>query len=131
MEKGVLFGLDIGGTLVKICFNETSDSTIDPRLLEFLTESEEYGRTGHRDKHLSIAVSPAQRLHFIVFETSRIVNAIELIREHNLTSTLGSAICATGGGAHKYERDIKRAQGLGLNVNIKVECALLTIFTIG
>jgi hypothetical protein len=93
-----LFGLDIGGTLVKICFNQSDDQLVDPQLLKFLLNSgEHYGSTGRRDEHLSIRISPTQKLHFIIFETRRIIQAIELIRANNLTKTLGESISATGG----------------------------------
>ena len=64
--------------------------------------------TGIRDVHLemkNLALYGHQgTLHFIRFPTSEMHVFIELARAKNFSS-LASCICATGGGAYKFEAD--------------------------
>lgn len=46
-------------------------------------------------------------LHFIRFPTSEMPAFLELAKSKGM-ATLSSTICATGGGAYKFEADFKR-----------------------
>ena len=46
-------------------------------------------------------------LHFIRFPTSEMPNFLELSKSKGM-ATLASTICATGGGAYKFEQDFQR-----------------------
>jgi len=102
-----LIGLDLGGSLSKVCFFVPDDSTNDEtvKFAQYVASSESYGRTGVRDTKLSFA-SPRLhgRFHFIRFETSRTEGAIRLIKLSGAFKQ-GSVhvVRATGGGALKYK----------------------------
>lgn len=51
-------------------------------------------------------------LHFIRFPTSEMPQFLELSKSKGM-ATLASTICATGGGAYKFEQDFQR---VGINV---------------
>ena len=46
-------------------------------------------------------------LHFIRFPTSEMPQFLELAKSKGM-ATLASTICATGGGAYKFEKDFMR-----------------------
>lgn len=96
LQVGV--GLDIGGTLVKIVVFDSHDGTDE--LLSFIKSSDRYGSTGIRDERLAFQWGKGT-FHFIQFETKRVENAIELLKEHGV---LGDErlLFVTGGGALKY-----------------------------
>lgn len=74
-------GIDIGGSLIKICVNENGgcgDTLID------LLKSNPIGRS---DDDLSILVSDTQKIHFALLETEKIGHAIGIIRSKELTGT--------------------------------------------
>lgn len=112
------FGMDIGGTLTKLvyfepCSNEETDEEEVETLKtirHYLTRNEKYGRTGIRDvflemKNQSIGGRNGS-LHFIRFPTSEMMSFIELAKAKNFPN-LANTICATGGGAYKFEQDFK------------------------
>ena len=72
---------------------------------------------GIRDVHLEMRnqVLGGRRgsLHFIRFPTSEMAAFIELARAKNFSS-LASAICATGGGAFKFENDFQQVRSPSL-----------------
>lgn len=128
------FGMDIGGTLVKLVYfeptdtNEHEDEQSDDEaeneaetlknIRRYLTKHKAYGHSGHRDTHLQMNnVSIDGRkgiLHFIRFPTSQMSAFIELARAKGM-ATLASTVCATGGGAYKFEPDIKRGVNMDLH----------------
>lgn len=114
------FGMDIGGTLTKLVYFEPKDVTAQEQeeeaeslktIRKYLISNKAYGQTGIRDEHLEL---PDQMLggrkgslHFIRFPTSEMMAFIDLAKSKNFPS-LSKSICATGGGAYKFEADFKR-----------------------
>ena len=111
------FGLDIGGTLVKLVYFEPHDQYISSTtqeaiglqaIQEFITSHLHYGETGARDEELEIKdVMVGERkgnLHFIRFPTCQMSAFLELAKELN-AAVNDSKVCATGGGAFKFEKD--------------------------
>lgn len=113
------FGLDIGGTLTKLIYFEPKDITEAEAAREvdtlkiirhYLIGNKAYGKTGIRDVHLEMSGQllggRKGSLHFIRFPTSEMMAFIELAKAKNFPS-LAKSICATGGGAYKFEKDFK------------------------
>ena len=125
------FGLDIGGSLLKLIYLELETDTNDPvvhslAMLDNLRtprgsldaapassppESAKQSpgeKRGFREPSLSVSV-PALggRLHFAHFATVDVEAAVEILRTHRLCDGLDS-IHATGGGAHKFRELIER-----------------------
>ncbi|OXA51233.1 pantothenate kinase 3 isoform X2 [Folsomia candida] len=109
------FGMDIGGTLAKLVYFEPLDNTPEEdesevetlkNIRKYLTNNKVYGETGHRDDHLQMEnVTIGGRrgsLHYIRFPTSEMDNFLELAKSKGMAS-LASTVCATGGGAFKFE----------------------------
>lgn len=129
------FGMDIGGTLAKLVYFEPTD-TADvattsngvkrkkaelknlANIRKYLTTNKAYGESGHRDDHLEMSgVEIGGRkgtLHFIRFPTSQMNAFVALAKEKGMAD-LASTVCATGGGAHKFEPDFKREVNMNLN----------------
>ena len=112
------FGMDIGGTLVKLVYFEPLDLTPDEirtegeilgNIRKYLTSNSAYGQDGVRDDAMELKnIQLGGRrgnLHFIRFPTSKMPNFIDLCVMRNL-HTLTFEIFATGGGAYKFEKDI-------------------------
>lgn len=114
------FGMDIGGTLTKLIYFEPSDmmeleqqgekETLKT-IHRYLVGNIAYGNTGIRDTHLEMSNQQIGgkkgTLHFIRFPTSEMNAFINLAKSKNF-STLACAICATGGGAYKFEMEFKQ-----------------------
>ncbi|KAJ3609962.1 hypothetical protein NHX12_022056 [Muraenolepis orangiensis] len=109
--------MDIGGTLVKLVYFEPVDVTAEEEqeevenlksIRKYLTSNVAYGKTGVRDVHLELKdVSMCGRrgnLHFVRFPTQAMLHFIQMGRDKNFSS-LHTSLCATGGGAYKFERD--------------------------
>ncbi|CAF4983772.1 unnamed protein product [Rotaria sp. Silwood1] len=112
------FGMDIGGTLVKLVYFEPLDLTADEirtegeilmNIRHYLTSNRAYGQDGVRDHTLELnniqLGGRRGNLHFIRFPTSKMPNFIELCAMRHL-HTLTFEIFATGGGAYKFEKEI-------------------------
>lgn len=116
------FGIDIGGTLVKVVFfdpieTHQHEEEILTRVRAYLNSSRAYGDTGKRDAHLEMPCSINGRrgiLHFIRFATNQMPEFIRMAKEKGLAE-LVSDVCATGGGANKFEDDIRS------NLNIRLQ----------
>ncbi|XP_059477811.1 pantothenate kinase 3 isoform X2 [Neocloeon triangulifer] len=121
------FGMDIGGTLCKLVYFEPKDITPDEAELEvetlrnirrYLTNNSAYGKDGHRDSHLQMndVVVRGRRgaLHFIRFPTSAMGKFLELAKDKGM-ATLVSSVCATGGGAYKFEDNFRKVLNLSLH----------------
>ena len=84
----------------------------------YLTNNLAYGDSGHRDyqKQMEdvVIMKRRGRLHFIRFPTQHMPPFLELAKQKGMAETL-STVCATGGGAHKFEEDIKRELNLTLH----------------
>ncbi|KAF3824702.1 hypothetical protein GH733_010036 [Mirounga leonina] len=103
------FGLDIGGTLVKLVYFEPKDITAEEEeeeveslksIRKYLTSNVAYGSTGIRDVHLELKdltlCGRKGNLHFIRFPTHDMPAFIQMGRDKNFSS-LHTVFCATGG----------------------------------
>ncbi|XP_018906809.1 pantothenate kinase 3 isoform X1 [Bemisia tabaci] len=121
------FGMDIGGTLTKLVYFEPHNYTFEAddveaevlmNIRKYLTKNSAYGATGHRDIHLqmdNVMVNGRKgTLHFIRFPTSEMHNFIELAKSKGMAK-LVTSVCATGGGAFKFEDTFRQ------EVNVKLE----------
>ncbi|XP_058801702.1 pantothenate kinase 3 isoform X2 [Phymastichus coffea] len=120
------FGMDIGGTLCKLVYFEPKYITKDEadaevetlkNIRQYLTKNSAYGKTGHRDAHLQMddVYIRGRRgtLHFIRFPTSEMGNFLALAKSKGM-ATLVTTVCATGGGAYKFEENFKKEVNLSL-----------------
>ncbi|KAM9210783.1 pantothenate kinase 3-like [Dugong dugon] len=109
------FGMDIGGTLVKLSYFQPTDITAEEEQVErlksirkYLTSNVAYGSIGIRDVHLELKdltlFGRRGNLHFIRFPTQDLPTFIQMGREKNF-STIHTVLCAPGGGASKFEKD--------------------------
>ncbi|XP_044761419.1 pantothenate kinase 3 isoform X2 [Coccinella septempunctata] len=120
------FGMDIGGSLCKLVYFEPKDSTkaeleseVDSvrNIRKYLTKNSAYGKTGHRDTHLQMndifIRGRRGTLHFIRFPTSEMKNFLSLAKSKGLANFV-TTVCATGGGAYKFENDFQREVNMKL-----------------
>lgn len=120
------FGMDIGGTLCKLVYFEPKDipnGDVDSEvetlrnIRRYLTRNAAYGKTGHRDTHLQMDNIRIRgilgTLHFIRFPTAEMKNFLNLAK-HKGMANLVTTVCATGGGAFKFEEDFKREVNMKL-----------------
>ncbi|XP_037032518.1 pantothenate kinase 3 isoform X1 [Bradysia coprophila] len=120
------FGMDIGGTLTKLVYFEPKDITPDEldqeaeilrNIRRYLTKNSAYGKTGHRDTHLQmddITIRGRRgSLHCIRFPTSEMVNFLLLAKSKGMAE-LVTTVCATGGGAFKFEKEFKEEVNMRL-----------------
>lgn len=75
---------------------------------EFLKSNLKYGTSGVRDKRLEFRIDGLKgqkgTLHFIKFATSRMEGFMQMVTENGL-GKFSKVVCATGGGAFKFEND--------------------------
>ena len=80
-------------------------------LKNFVKSSLTYGSTGIRDQRLEMndvrIGSQEGTLHFIKFATGRMEGFFDMVTKNGL-SRFPKIICATGGGAFKFEKDFKK-----------------------
>lgn len=120
------FGMDIGGTLVKLVYFEPKDITAEEEqeevenlksIRKYLTSNVAYGKTGIRDVHLELKnltmCGRKGNLHFIRFPSCAMHMFIQMGSEKNFSS-LHTTLCATGGGAFKFEEDFRMVSGFVL-----------------
>ncbi|KAF6722457.1 Pantothenate kinase 2, mitochondrial [Oryzias melastigma] len=113
------FGMDIGGTLVKLVYFEPKDITAEEEQEEvenlksirrYLTSNTAYGKSGIRDVHLELQELTLDgrtgNLHFIRFPTHDLPAFLQMGRDKHFSS-LHTTLCATGGGAYKFEADFR------------------------
>lgn len=109
--------MDIGGTLVKCVYFETQDPTSSSgghegvlALRKFVRSNLKYGSSGMRDEHLELEDqqlgSHIGTVHFIKFATRRMNGFFDMVTKNGL-SKFSKVVCATGGGAFKFEEDFK------------------------
>jgi len=117
------FGMDIGGTLSKLVYFDPVDTTDTEEvpvsnIRKYLTNNLAYGDSGHRDEEKQLENVTIRnrkgRMHFIRFPTNQMTPFIELAKEKGMANTL-STVCATGGGAYKFEKEINRALNMQLH----------------
>ncbi|XP_031630166.1 pantothenate kinase 3 isoform X1 [Contarinia nasturtii] len=120
------FGMDIGGTLTKLVYFEPKDITPDEldqeaetlrNIRRYLTKNSAYGKTGYRDIHLQMDDVHIRgrrgSLHFIRFPTSEMGNFLSLAKSKGMAQ-LVTTVCATGGGAFKFEQNFKDEVNMNL-----------------
>ncbi|XP_066537768.1 pantothenate kinase 1a isoform X1 [Hoplias malabaricus] len=130
------FGMDIGGTLVKLVYFEPKDITAEEEQEEveslksirrYLTSNTAYGKTGVRDVHLELRnfrmCGRTGTLHFIRFPTAAMHRFIQMGRDKNFSS-LHTTLCATGGGAYKFESDFRTMADLELLKLDELDCLI-------
>ncbi|XP_063040151.1 pantothenate kinase 2, mitochondrial-like [Engraulis encrasicolus] len=130
------FGMDIGGTLVKLVYFEPTDVTAEEEQEEvenlrsirrYLTSHTAYGTTGIRDVHLELpGLSLCGRtgsLHFIRFPTHDMAAFLQMVRDKHFSS-LHTTLCATGGGAFKFEQEFFQMAELELYKLDELECLI-------
>ncbi|KAK6301419.1 hypothetical protein J4Q44_G00274720 [Coregonus suidteri] len=130
------FGMDIGGTLVKLVYFEPKDITAEEEQEEveslksirrYLTSNTAYGKTGIRDVHLELknltVCGRTGNLHFIRFPTQAMHHFIQMGRDKNFSS-LHTTLCATGGGAYKFENDFRTMADLELLKLDELDCLI-------
>lgn len=108
-----LFAMDIGGSLCKIvfyecnsdCFDNTEIREIFNNIKNDILSTENYGYGGIRDIYKTIKTENGY-LHFILFETPRTPNAMEIIFQPDMLKYINSISC-TGGGSYKFEELFK------------------------
>lgn len=119
--------MDIGGTLTKLVYfqpldyNEFSEPSLQSERLiteniqKYLLGNKVYGDTGIRDAHLELEDMNVNcrkgRLHFIRFPTSKMPEFLRMAAKKNLAE-IASTVCATGGGAEKFEELAKQELGV-------------------
>lgn len=86
------------------------------------------GKTGVRDVHLELRnltmCGRTGNLHFIRFPTQAMPRFIQMGRDKNFSS-LHTMLCATGGGAYKFENDF-RTVSKNLRINRHVTFSLFS-----
>nr|XP_020513311.1 pantothenate kinase 3-like isoform X2 [Labrus bergylta] len=130
------FGMDIGGTLVKLVYFEPKDITAEEEQEEvenlksirrYLTSNIAYGKTGIRDVHLELPdltlCGRTGNLHFIRFPTHDLPVFLQMVRNKHFSS-LHTALCATGGGAYKFESDFRKMADLQLHKLDELDCLI-------
>ncbi|XP_063165788.1 pantothenate kinase 2, mitochondrial isoform X2 [Candoia aspera] len=130
------FGLDIGGTLVKLVYFEPKDITMEEEeeevenlksIRKYLTSNTAYGSTGIRDVHLELKdltlCGRKGNLHFIRFPTHDMPAFIQMGSEKHFSS-LHTTLCATGGGAYKFEQDFRTVGDLQLRKMDELDCLI-------
>ncbi|XP_075608915.1 pantothenate kinase 2, mitochondrial isoform X3 [Balearica regulorum gibbericeps] len=130
------FGLDIGGTLVKLVYFEPKDITAEEEeeevenlksIRKYLTSNVAYGSTGIRDVHLELKdltlCGRKGNLHFIRFPTHDMPAFIQMGSEKHFSS-LHTTLCATGGGAYKFEQDFRTMGDLQLCKLDELDCLI-------
>lgn len=117
------FGIDVGGSLVKVVFFDPKDATRDEmvtlkRIRRYLKSSKAYGTTGKRDVRLEMPNCVINKregsLHFIRFATSQMPEFLTMAKSKRFADTINT-VCATGGGAYKFEEDISKKLGITLH----------------
>ncbi|XP_076981493.1 LOW QUALITY PROTEIN: pantothenate kinase 1-like [Tamandua tetradactyla] len=130
------FGMDIGGTLVKLVYFEPKDITAEEEqeevenlksIRKYLTSNTAYGKTGIRDVHLELKnltmCGRKGNLHFIRFPSCALHRFIQMGSEKNFSS-LHTTLCATGGGAFKFEEDFRMIADLQLHKLDELDCLI-------
>ncbi|XP_032366952.1 pantothenate kinase 3 isoform X2 [Etheostoma spectabile] len=130
------FGMDIGGTLVKLVYFEPKDITAEEEQEEvenlksirrYLTSNTAYGKTGIRDVHLELQdltlCGRTGNLHFIRFPTHDLPAFLQMGRNKHFSS-LHTTLCATGGGAYKFEADFRMMADLQLHKLDELDCLI-------
>lgn len=80
---------------------------------KFVKSNLKYGSTGMRDQRLEmsrqIIGAHTGSLHFIKFATSRMDGFFDMVTKNGL-GKFAKVVCATGGGAFKFEKDFREVR---------------------
>lgn len=129
------FGIDVGGSLIKVVFFDPKEATREEmstlkRIRRYLKSSKPYGETGKRDAHLEMpncVINKRQgTLHFIRFATSQMPEFLLMAKNKRFADTINT-VCATGGGAYKFEEDIKNSLGITLHKSDELDSIIYGI----
>lgn len=127
LNSKVSYGLDIGGSLAKICLFEPDDksnfSKVDNNKLRYCLSNLKYGTTGERDKSLELKLKNGGTLHFIHFQTHKYMEAIDIMKNNNLLNK-NELFYGTGGGIHKYGDLMKKIFGVKIKHDDELKCLL-------
>jgi type II pantothenate kinase len=99
-------GVDVGGTLAKLCYFSPrrplpGQRALKQRLDAFLTTRHSFGVSGRRSEELQVESDAlGGTLHFFKFDSQRIQSFFQMVREQELG---GLRVYATGGGAVKHQ----------------------------
>lgn len=124
------FGMDIGGTLTKLVYFEPSDvhpvkgaselkeEAETEKIRKYLTGNSMYGKSGHRDVKLEMKnclINGCRgTLHYIRFPTADMPIFLSMAKKKGIANRT-STVCATGGGAFKFEQEFKEAMDMELH----------------
>ncbi|KAK2141020.1 hypothetical protein LSH36_1181g00002 [Paralvinella palmiformis] len=130
------FGMDIGGTLTKLIYFEPKDISVEEeeqereslkQIRKYLTSNVAYGKTGVRDEHLELKNREfggrRGSVHFIRFPTSEMDAFLQMAKTKHFPS-LARSICATGGGAYKFEEEFNKNVNLELHKFDELDCLI-------
>ncbi|KAM9466106.1 pantothenate kinase 1a [Clarias gariepinus] len=129
------FGLDIGGSLVKLVYFEPNIMTEEEEgelgslrmICSNLRSNMLYRKSTVHDIQLELRdLSVCGRvgtLHFIRFQTADIVPFLAAMQDKTI-GKLHGMICATGGGAYKFEKDFKMMAGVELAKLDELNCLI-------
>ncbi|XP_053538785.1 pantothenate kinase 1a [Ictalurus punctatus] len=129
------FGLDIGGSLVKLVYFRPNDMTEEEEeelgslrtICSYLRSNTLYRKFPVRDLQLELRdLSVCGRvgtLHFIRFQTADVTPFLAAVQEKTI-SKLRRTICATGGGAYKFENDFRMMAGVELAKLDELDCLI-------
>lgn len=129
------FGLDIGGSLVKVVFFDPKVTTPEEEktislIRVYLKSAKAYGSTGKRDEHLEmpncVINNREGTLHFIRFSSSQMTEFIKMAKNKGLTDLIDN-VCATGGGAYKFEEAIKQELNISLRKSDELDSVIYGI----
>ncbi|KAF5906620.1 pantothenate kinase 3-like isoform X1, partial [Clarias magur] len=128
--------MDIGGSLVKLVYFQPKDITAEEEQKEveslksirrYLTSHTAYGKTGIRDVHLELPDltlwGRRGSMHFIRFPTQDMPAFLQMARDKHFSS-LHVFLCATGGGAYKFEADFRTMADLQLLKLDELNCLI-------
>lgn len=129
------FGLDIGGSLVKVVFFDPKETTPEEEktislIRIYLKSAKAYGSTGKRDEHLEMPNCTINKregtLHFIRFSSSQMSEFIKMAKDKRLADLIDN-VCATGGGAYKFENAFKKELNISLRKSDELDSVIYGI----
>ncbi len=105
---------------MKCVYYEISEDSRDDQkhegisaLKKFVKSNLKYGSSGYRDERLQLENQQlgtnTGTLHFIKFDTSRMNGFFDMVTKNGL-GRFPKVVCATGGGAFKFESDFEEVR---------------------
>ncbi|MES1915511.1 MAG: hypothetical protein MHM6MM_007440, partial [Cercozoa sp. M6MM] len=124
-------GLDIGGSLVKatlfapggdVADEDSEDGISRRKRATFLKQNTRFGSTGVRDPSLAVKWRGGV-FHFVNFQTARMPGALLMMQKHRLFDK-GELLLSTGGGAHKFSKQLAKELQVRLCKDDELHCLL-------